>query len=171
MAEIPYRIAVLCYLYDERGRILLLHRIKPPNRDLFSPIGGKLEQAEGESPTECAQREIREEAGIEVAASDLHLCGVVSERSYEGSGHWLLFLYEVTQPVEVDAGATDEGRLEWHEPERVLDLDIPKSDREIIWPMFLKHRGGFFMLHIDCTDGEMRCTVEESRPATKAGQA
>ena len=38
----PYKIAVLCYLYDEEGRLLLLHRRKPPNRDMYSPIGGKL---------------------------------------------------------------------------------------------------------------------------------
>ena len=37
---LPYRIAVLCYLYDEHGKQLLLHRIKPPNADRYSPIGG-----------------------------------------------------------------------------------------------------------------------------------
>lgn len=32
---LPYRIAVLCYLYDERGRVLLLHRRKSPNAGLY----------------------------------------------------------------------------------------------------------------------------------------
>ena len=44
---LPYRVAVLCYLYDHEGRLLLLHRCKAPNSGRHSPIGGKLELAEG----------------------------------------------------------------------------------------------------------------------------
>lgn len=160
---LPYRIAVLCYLFDERGRVLLLHRAKPPNLDLYSPIGGKLEQHLGESPTQCAIREIREEAGVEVTHADLHLCGIVSERSYEGQGHWLLFCYEVRKPVKVVKSDLSEGRLEWHEMERVLDLSIPETDRRIIWPAFLRNRGGFFMVHIDCSGGSLDWCFEQTR--------
>ena len=53
---LPYKIAVLCYLFDREGRVLLLHRERPPNRGLYSPVGGKLEQSLGESPTACAIR-------------------------------------------------------------------------------------------------------------------
>src|SRR5690606_13000092 len=76
-APLPYRIAVLAYLFDDQGRLLLLHRRKVPNRHLYSPIGGKLDVDAGESPTACAIREIREEAGIELALADLHLTGMV----------------------------------------------------------------------------------------------
>ena len=160
---LPYRIAVLCYLFDEAGRVLLLHRAKPPNFELYSPIGGKLEQAEGESPTACAVREIAEEAGIDVPIEDLRLAGIVSERSYEDSGHWLIFCYEVTRPVRVDRTTLNEGRLEWHALDRLADLRIPTTDHEIIWPQFLAHRGGgFFMVHIDCANGNLRWSVEQS---------
>ena len=154
---------MLAYLFDERGRILLLHRAKPPNRGLYSPIGGKLEQHLGESPTGCAIREIREEAGIEVRADDLHLTGIVSECSYEGQGHWLLFCFEVTHPVRVERRQMNEGSLEWHALEGVLDLSIPETDRKVLWPAFLKHRGGFFMVHIDCTGPELTWSFEQAR--------
>lgn len=169
-ANLPYRIAVLCYLFDEQGRVLLLHRAKPPNLDLYSPIGGKLEQHTGESPTACAIREIREEADIDVAAEDLHLAGIVSERSYEGQGHWLIFCYEVTRPVRVARTHLNEGRLEWHPLDRVMELSIPQTDREIIWPAFLEHRGGFFMVHIDCSGDGLAWRYEQtSRPDRRSG--
>lgn len=171
MPELPYRIAVLVYLFDHDGRILLLHRAKPPNFELFSPIGGKLEQSDGESPTACAVRETHEEVGLEISAGDLQLTGIVSERSYEDSGHWLLFCYEVTHPVRLASMDCVEGRLEWHPLDAVMDLRIPDTDREVIWPAFLKHRGGgFFMVHIDCTGGRLEWAYEQSilPPAARA---
>ena len=162
-SPLPYKIAVLCYLFDERGRVLLLHRVKPPNRDLYSPIGGKLEQAIGESPTACAQREIKEEAGLDIDLADLHLTGIVSETAYLGQTHWLMFLYEVTRPVQIapEAMQFDEGRLEWHEPDAINALPIPETDRGVIWPLFWQHRGGFFAAHIDCSTDPMRWRLEQ----------
>ncbi|MEM8737816.1 MAG: NUDIX domain-containing protein [Planctomycetota bacterium] len=162
-AELPYKIAVLCYLFDDAGRVLMLHRRKPPNRDLYSPVGGKLEQALGESPTQCAVREIEEEAGLSVTPDDLHLTGIVSEAGYEQQTHWLMFLYEVTRPVRVDRTAFDEGTLEWFTPDALADLPIPETDRDILWPQFWAHRGRFFAAHIDCTGPALQWTLEQSR--------
>lgn len=163
MPELPYRIAVLVYIFDPQGRVLLLHRAKPPNFELYSPIGGKLEQADGESPTACAIRETMEEVGLELSADDLHLTGIVSECAFEDSGHWLLFCYEVTRPVTLDSMECVEGTLEWHEESEIPNLAIPDTDREIIWPAFRKHRGGgFFMVHIDCTGGNVDWRYEQS---------
>ena len=164
---LPYQIAVLCYLFDERGRVLLLHRRKPPNEELYSPIGGKLEQDVGESPTACAVREIAEEAHLEVSAADLHLTGIVSERAFGDAGHWLMFLYELTRPVAVQRVWFDEGRLGWHEPGELASLPIPETDRQVIWPLFWRYRGGCFMAHIDCRGGRLRWWVEQ--PAAAAG--
>ena len=158
---LPYRIAVLCYLFDEQGRVLLLHRRKPPNRDLYSPVGGKLEQATGESPTACAAREIHEEAGLEVSPGDLHLTGIVSEAGFDDRMHWLMFLYELTRPVQVTRTEFAEGRLEWHEPERIGDLPIPETDRQVIWPLFWRYRRRFFTAHLDCYGGQLHWRVEQ----------
>ena len=159
--SLPYKIAVLCYLFDADGRVLLLHRKKPPNQDLYSPVGGKLEQGVGESPTACAAREIREETGVNVHTSDLHLTGIVSEAGFNGTTHWLMFLYEVTRPVQVELKTFDEGSLQWHDKASIDALPIPDTDRLVIWPLFWKHRNGFFMVHIDCTGPVMKWTVEQ----------
>ncbi len=165
-APLPYKIAVLCYLFDERGRVLLLHRKKHPNRELYSPIGGKLEQAVGESPTACAVREIQEETGLTVQPKELHLTGIVSETGYEGQCHWMMYLYEITHPVHVEPGPMNEGLLEWHEAGDISGLAIPQTDLEVIWPLFWRYRGRFFTAHIDCRDG-LRWRIEQ--PADDAG--
>ncbi len=47
----------------------------------------------------------------------------------------------------------------------VPTLDIPRTDRDVIWPLVLehsvmlnpgkrRHEGGVFSVHIDCTDAE-----------------
>jgi len=163
--NIPYKIAVLIYIFNDAGQLLLLHRKKFPNKDLYSPIGGKLEQDLGESPYACALREIREEIQIDLTLADIRLMGIVSERSYASQtsteSHWLMFCFEVTKPLNFPPREFDEGQLEWVAPTLIETLDIPKTDREVIWPLVQKHStmlrrdddgGEFFSVHIDCTD-------------------
>ena len=91
----PYRIATLLYCFNERDEVLLLERAQQPNLGLWSPCGGKLDTAAGESPYACARREAQEELGLVIGLEDLHLTGLVSEHGYQGQSHWLMFLYEV----------------------------------------------------------------------------
>jgi 8-oxo-dGTP diphosphatase len=151
--------------------VLLLHRRKSPNAGMYSPIGGKLHVNEGEGPHECARREIHEEAGVDVPPGDLRLSGIVSECAYEGQTHWLLFLFEVTRPIdpsEIASYDISEGTLEWVPPPEVDKLDIPETDRRFMWPNVQAHRGGFFMVHIDCKMQPMSWTVVESVKAVGA---
>jgi 8-oxo-dGTP diphosphatase len=168
----PYKLACLCDLRDERGRVLLLRRLKSPNQGLCSPIGGKLDTASGESPAQCAQREIREEAGIDIPIDRLHLVGLVSECAFEGRGHWLMFVYRVLGPVSVPPHDMPEGRLDWFELSALDTLPVPETDRRIIWPLMRKHeprgpggRPGFFAVHIDCRGPELVWSVEQETPA------
>ena len=167
---LPYKIAVLCDLRDAEGRILLIRRAKAPNFGLCSPIGGKLDMETGESPAQCARREIMEEAAIEGDSGGLKRAGMISEASFEGQGHWLIFWYTVLGPVEVEAQTIREGSLEWHRPEDLDALPLPETDRRVIWPLVTDHvpdqRGprGFFAVHIDCSDGQIRWTVEQTAP-------
>ena len=172
-AALPYKIACLCDLRDEKGRVLLLRRKRPPNLGLCSPIGGKLDMHTGESPAHCARREIMEEAGIDIPHDRLHLGGLISETAFEGKGHWLLFYYRVLGPVQVEAREIPEGDLEWHEPDAIDGLELPDTDREIIWPMIRRHealrpggRPGFFAIHIECSGGGVRWTVHQELPPT-----
>lgn len=52
------------------GRVLLIERTKPPFEDKYVFPGGHVE--EGESLIEAVVRELREEVGVEVSASDLN---------------------------------------------------------------------------------------------------
>ena len=54
----------LCYI-EQGGRYLMLHRTKKkqdPNAGKWIGVGGKFE--DGESPEECARREVEEETGL-----------------------------------------------------------------------------------------------------------
>ncbi|MEM8835427.1 MAG: NUDIX domain-containing protein [Planctomycetota bacterium] len=166
---LSYKIACLCDLRDARGRVLLLERAKNPNKGLFSPIGGKLDTALGESPTRCAQREIHEETGLVIPVERLHLGGIISEQAFGGDTNWLMFWFRVLGPVELEPVEMNEGRLDWHEPESITDLPLPATDREVIWPVVNRHDGGFFALHIDCRQEPMAWTLEESRPGPNPG--
>ncbi len=174
--SLPYKLACLCDLRDERGRVLLLRRNREPNRGLCSPIGGKLDMPTGESPAQCAQREIMEEAGIEVPIERLHLGGLISECAFEGRGHWLMFYYRVLGPVWVEPREIPEGRLDWYEPAAIEGLALPETDRRVIWPLIRKHEArdpnevpGFFAVHIDCRGEALRWAVEQSEPPRRAG--
>ena len=167
VGDLPYKIATLVYIFNSRGQLLLLHRIKPPNQHLYSPVGGKLEQAVGESPYQCAVREVLEETGASLTVADIRLCGIVSERSYEGRGHWLMFCFESLKIIELPETVIAEGRLEWVLPDAVNSKAIPDTDRQIIWPLVRKHSvnlGGLaevFSVHIDCRDpAKMAIMVE-----------
>jgi len=167
--DLPYKIAVLCYLYDKDDRLLLLKRNKAPNANQYSPIGGKLEAVVGESPHACAVREIHEEAGIKLKMNEVRLSGMLAETAYEGETHWLMFLYEVTRaidPSEIESLEMDEGTLEWIAVEDVASIDIPETDKTILWPLVRKHRGGFFAVHIDCSIKPFEWTVQEEWSAT-----
>ena len=79
------RVGVGVLLLDQLGRVLLTLRKLPPEADCWSILGGKLEFLE---PLEdCAIREAREEAGVEIAVERL-LC--VTDHRLPGEGqHWV----------------------------------------------------------------------------------
>lgn len=166
----PYKIACLCDLRDDRGRMLLLTRKKAPNQGLCSPIGGKLDVATGESPAQCAQREIMEEAGLHVPIERLHLIGLVSECEFEGKGHWLMFVYRVLGPVWVEPQEMDEGRLDWYTSEEAWKLPLPESDRKIIWPLMERADRGtrHWALGTSPEESQKPASVSASSPVPSA---
>jgi len=164
----PYKISTLLYCFNARDEALLLERLREPNRGLWSPCGGKLNQSVGESPYACACREAREEAGLELKPADLHLTGLVSEHGYDGQAHWLMFLLEVKPRLTALPPPHAEGRFQFFARSALDALALPQTDREQIWPLFWRHRGGFFAAHCHCfADGRYAWTLEASQPASK----
>jgi 8-oxo-dGTP diphosphatase len=163
--QLPYKVATLLYCFDQQDRVLLLERTQEPNRGFWSPCGGKLRMDIGESPYTCACREAHEELCIELSPRDLHLAGLVSEHGYQGQTHWLMFLFEVKPRLLKLPAPCNEGRFAFFTREDLDSprLNIPQTDRETIWPLFWKCRGGFFAAHCHCrADGENLWTVEET---------
>ena len=150
---LPYKISVLVFLENAAGELLLMLRAKPPNLGVWSPIGGKLEMARGESPFECAVRETWEETGHQVGASDLHLFAIIAEKAYEGQSHWLMFLFRCKVPLPGLPPAISEGEFRFFSRAAIEALPIPETDRTALWPVFDRHRDDFVMLKADCAPG------------------
>lgn len=158
-----HKIAVLVFLENFHGEHLLLLRAKPPNLGTWSPIGGKLETAIGESPFECAGRETAEETGHRISTADLHLFAMIAEKAYEGTDHWLLFLFRCRRPVDHLPPPMDEGHFGFFSRAAIDQLPLPVTDRTALWPIHDRHRDGFVALRADChPDRPLRLEIEQT---------
>lgn len=163
---LTYKIAVLVFLENAAGEHLLLLRAKPPNLGVWSPIGGKLETAIGESPFECAVRETQEETGFAIETADLHLFAMIAEKAYEGQSHWLMFLFRCRKPIPTLPADMHEGAFGFFSRGAIDALPIPETDRTALWPIYDRYRDRFVALRADCEPGKpVRVDLEEITPA------
>ena len=158
---LPYKISVLVFIENSAGEQLLLLRAKQPNLGVWTPIGGKLEMTIGESPFECAIRETAEETGLEVRQEDLHLFAMIAEKAYQGSTHWLMFLFRCKKPIESMPADIAEGRFGFFSREKIRTLPIPETDKAALWPIFDQYRDGFVSLRADCSLSPIQITIEQ----------
>ena len=104
----------------------MLHRIKK-EKDIhegkWNGLGGKLEQ--GETPEECVIREVYEESGLTVRNPLLR--GILTFPLFDGVADEYTFLFTVTD-FEGELIDSDEGRLEWIENSRILELNLWEGD-------------------------------------------
>ena len=119
--------STLIYLENPQGEYLMLHRVKKTvdvNRDKWIGVGGKFE--EGESPDECAMREVREETGL--TPVQLRFRGVVTFLSEGWNGEYMYLFTASDWTGTLNAGC-DEGELAWVPKEKVLELPIWEGDK------------------------------------------
>lgn len=162
-AALPFKVSTLIYVTNPAGEVLLLRRRKAPNQGLWSAIGGKLEMARGESPYEAAMREAGEEIGLQLKDGDLHLFAMIAEKNYEGSVHWLMFVFSCHKTIETVPPPMEEGEFRFFREEEVAALPIPETDRAILWPLYRTKRHAFTALRADCSPGGTpRGVVEET---------
>ena len=158
-----YRISTLIFIQDQDGKLLLIKRKNKPNQGKWSPIGGKLKTGLGESPFECAIRETKEEASFEVKEEDMHLFGYISEKNYEDSGHWLMFIFKCRKKIDFIPNNGVEGMFGFFSREDLGKLNIPETDRKLIWPLYDRlSNDGFAAVRVDCAVGnELLMEIEE----------
>ena len=121
-------------LIDRDGRVLLAQRAKgKPMAGLWEFPGGKIEL--GETPETALIRELKEELGINTAASCLAPLSFASH-SYDESDsraafHLLMMLYVCRRwqgrPQPIEGGA-----LEWVWPQKLRDYPMPEADIPLI---------------------------------------
>jgi 8-oxo-dGTP diphosphatase len=160
-STLPFKISALVFVRNPAGEHLLIERRKAPNLGCWSPIGGKLDMERGESPYECARRETMEEIGLHLEDRDLHCFGYISEKSYEGSGHWLMFLFNCLQTIEQVPQAIDEGAFRFFSRQAIDQLPIPETDRTLLWPYYDRFSRGFIGMRADCDPAGKLSLTEE----------
>lgn len=115
----------------------------------------------GESPYECARRETKEEIGLELLDTDLHCFGYISEKCFEDSGHWLMFLFKCKRTIQQLPTAISEGSFGFFSRSEIDQLKIPASDRKLVWPYYDQYSEGFVGLRANCSSTNKLEIIEE----------
>jgi 8-oxo-dGTP diphosphatase len=124
------KLATLCYVRDgthAQGQTLMLHRIKKANdmhAGKWNGLGGKLEP--GETPEECAIREVLEESGLRMI--DPVLRGIITFPQFSKGEDWYTFIFVATKFTGELIDST-EGVLAWVENDKLFELNLWPGDR------------------------------------------
>lgn len=122
-----------------KNKFLLIKRIKPPYKNLWSLVGGKIEL--GEHPQETIVREIKEETNLDTKFVALR--GVVSEVLYgknkKPAEHYIIWVCE-TKAQKDNAKEMNEGKIKWFSKSELIKnkKNIIPSDFAMINEFFLK---------------------------------
>ena len=125
------KLASICY-FDNGRELLLMLRYKKPNdvhEGKWISVGGKLEK--GESPDECARREIFEETHLIVKQMDFK--GIITFPDITPGHDWYTYVFKVRdfEGRLISDKDSREGTLEWVPYNQVLTKPTWEGDYEI----------------------------------------
>ncbi|MBN2460749.1 MAG: 8-oxo-dGTP diphosphatase [Candidatus Cloacimonetes bacterium] len=120
------KLGTLCYLRKE-GKTLMIYRNKKDNdyhEGKYNGLGGKF--LPGETPEECAIREVQEESGLVMRNPRLHGC--ITFPLFDGRDDWYVFIFTCG---DFSGRMIDspEGYLEWVNNDNLLQLPLWEGDR------------------------------------------
>lgn len=145
-------LSTICYI-DNGKQFLLLNRNKKPNdihEGKWVSVGGKFEA--GETPEQCAKREILEETGL--IAEKLELCGFITFPDFTQDGRdWYSFVYRVTEYSGKLIKDCAEGTLEWVDYDEVLNKPTWEGDYTFI--RWILERKPYFSAQFTYKDNQL----------------
>ena len=108
----------------------MIHRVKKENdyhHGKWNGLGGKFEP--GESPEECAIREVKEESGLNVKS--IKMKGFVTFPLFDGIEDWyvLLFVIDDYDCRQIDS---NEGNLKWIPNDKLTKINLWEGDKIFI---------------------------------------
>lgn len=146
------KLATLCYVINRKDETtLMIHRTKKKNdyhEGKWNGLGGKFEA--GESPEDCAVREIKEESGLDVTSPRMH--GFITFPNFDGIDDWYVFIF-TAEEFKGQLIDSPEGRLEWVPNENVTKLNLWEGDK-----IFLEwlYQDKFFSAKFNYDGGEFK---------------
>jgi 8-oxo-dGTP diphosphatase len=125
------KIATLCYVLDkDKKSTLMIHRVKKQNdyhKGKWNGLGGKFEP--GETPEECALREIEEESGLKVKS--IKMKGFITFPLFDEKDDWYVFLFTADK-FEGKLIDSPEGNLKWIPNEKLTEINLWAGDKIFI---------------------------------------
>ena len=148
----------LCYIQNDRGQTLLLHRVKKENdvnKDKWVGVGGGFEDKE--SPEDCLLREVWEETGLTLTRYRYR--GIVTFVSDRWETEYMHLF--TADGYEGDLIECNEGRLEWVDNEVIPTLPAWEGDR--IFLRLIAEDAPFFSLKLEYTGEALTDAVLNGR--------
>jgi 8-oxo-dGTP diphosphatase len=128
-------LATLVYITKD-DQTLMIHRVSKDgdlHKGKFNGLGGKFEP--GESPLECAIREVKEESNLDI--SDIKLKGHILFPKFDKKGRdWLVFIYRADEFTGELKRENPEGILDWCPTKDLLNLNLWDGDKIFIPHVF-----------------------------------
>ena len=127
----------------------MIHRTKKINDyhlGKWNGLGGKFES--GESPEECAIREIKEESGLVV--KNITMKGIITFPMFDGIEDWYVFLF-VANEFSGELIDSNEGNLKWIQNKKLTEINLWEGDKIFI-PWLFKDK--FFSAKFNYENGK-----------------